>query len=86
MRDNHDNIAIIISNDFQICFQITWFTDDNVVIDEGVRTRTEVMKDGKRHVTISTLKFAAMTEHHNKNFTCQAQNSAIRQPQSVSTR
>jgi len=66
--------------------EITWFDDNNEVIEEGVRTRTELMEDGKRYVTISVLKFVAKTQHHNANFTCQAQNSAIRQPQSVSTR
>ena len=69
-----------------LIFQITWFNDNNEVIQEGVQTRSELMEDGKRFVTISVLRFVAKTEHHNSNFTCQAQNSAIRQPQSVSTR
>lgn len=66
--------------------QINWFNDQNVLIDEGVETRQELMADGKRFVTVSVLKFVASTEHHNRTFSCQAQNSAIRQPQSTSIR
>ena len=66
--------------------QITWTDDRGLVISEGVRTHQELMEDGKRYKTISILKFPASIEHHDRNFTCQAQNSANRQPASVSTR
>ena len=60
--------------------------DRGLVLTEGVRTVQELMEDGKRYVTISILKFVASIEHHGRNFTCQAQNSANRHPASVSTR
>ncbi len=70
------------------CFvlQITWLDDRGLVLTEGVRTVQELMEDGKRYVTISILKFVATTQHHGRSFTCQAQNSANRQPKSVSTK
>ena len=73
---------------FSHCFllQITWIDDRGLVLTDGVRTVQELMDDGKRYVTISILKFTATIEHHDRNFTCQAQNSANRHPASVSTR
>ena len=67
-------------------FQITWIDDRGLVLTDGVRTVQELMEDGKRYVTISILKFVATIQHHGRNFTCQAQNSANRHPASVSTR
>ena len=67
-------------------FQITWIDDRGLVLTEGVRTVQELMDDGKRFVTVSILKFVASIEHHGRNFTCQAQNSANRHPQSASIR
>lgn len=69
-----------------IFFQITWIDDRGLVLTDGVRTVQELMEDGKRYVTISILKFVATIQHHGRNFTCQAQNSANRHPASVSTR
>ncbi|CAB4058946.1 Irregular chiasm C-roughest protein [Lepeophtheirus salmonis] len=65
--------------------EITWFDSQNEVVREGVQTFQELAEDGKRFNTKSILKFVAKAEsHHEKNFTCQAQNSADRQPHSVS--
>jgi len=66
--------------------EITWLDDRGLVLTDGVRTVQELMEDGKRYVTISILKFMATKNHHDLNFTCQAQNSANRHPASVSTR
>lgn len=68
-------------------FQITWFDDDRQeVIERGIQTVQELMEDGKRFKTISVLRFEALDIHDGKNITCQAQNSADRQPHSASIR
>ena len=67
-------------------FQITWLDESNSVIAEGTSAVQELMADGKRFNSISTLRFTARAEHDGANFTCQAQNSANRQPQSASIR
>ena len=74
------------SKQLNFLFQITWIDDRGLVLTDGVRTVQELMEDGKRYVTISILKFVATIDHHGRNFTCQAQNSANRHPASVSTR
>ena len=84
-KENKENWNLN-SDFFFFFFQITWMDDRGLVVSEGVRTVQELMEDGKRYVTISILKFVADIEHHGRNFTCQAQNSANRHPASVSTR
>lgn len=67
--------------------EITWFDDDRQeVIERGIQTVQELMEDGKRFKTISVLRFEALDIHDGKNITCQAQNSADRQPHSASIR
>ena len=66
--------------------QITWFDSDRSVVTDGVHTVRELMSDGKRFTAVSTLKFRARVAHDGRNFTCQAQNSADRQPHSASIR
>ena len=67
-----------------IRFQIAWLDESNSVIADGTSAVQELMADGKRFNSVSTLRFTARAEHDGANFTCQAQNSANRQPQSAS--
>eukprot|EP00095_Tigriopus_kingsejongensis_P001959 maker-scaffold594_size129171-snap-gene-0.23 protein:Tk01959 transcript:maker-scaffold594_size129171-snap-gene-0.23-mRNA-1 annotation:"irregular chiasm c-roughest protein isoform x3" len=67
--------------------EITWFDNDRQeVIEDGIQTVQELMEDGKRFKTISILRFEAQDSHNDKSITCQAQNSADRQPKSTSIR
>jgi hypothetical protein len=56
------------------------------VIREGVHTTHELMDDGKRFNTVSVLRFSARLEHDGRNITCQAQNTADRQPHTATIR
>ena len=56
------------------------------MVSEGVQTVQELLEDGKRFTTVSILRFAASVKHDGATFTCQAQNSANRQPQAASIR
>ena len=67
-----------------IRFQIAWLDESNSVIADGTSAVQELMADGKRFNSVSTLRFTARAEHDGANFTCQAQNSANRQPRSES--
>ena len=67
-----------------IRFQIAWLDESNSVIADGTSAVQELMADGKRFNSVSTLRFTARAEHDGANFTCQAQNSANRQPRSAS--
>lgn len=42
------------------------------------------MSDGKRSNTQSKWQFVAGKQHHNKRFTCRAENSALQEPQKAS--
>ena len=66
--------------------QITWVDGSSGVLTDGVSTVRELLPDSKRFSTISTLVLSASRRHHGRNFTCQAQNSADRQPHSTSIR
>ena len=63
--------------------QITWVDGSGEVISDGITTETEDVENTKRKTAISILKFTAKKTDHNTTLTCQAQNSADREPKSV---
>ncbi|XP_048485778.1 irregular chiasm C-roughest protein-like isoform X2 [Plutella xylostella] len=58
--------------------EITWVDGHQAVIRDGVETKVELMPDGQRFTTRSTLRLTPSMEHHNLTVTCQAQNTADR--------
>ncbi|XP_059093510.1 irregular chiasm C-roughest protein-like [Tigriopus californicus] len=64
--------------------EITWIGGSGTVIETGITKTTNDVENTKRLTTISKLKLTAKKAHHNTTLTCQAQNSADRQPKSTS--
>lgn len=64
-------------------FQITWIDGSGTVIETGITKTTNDVENTKRVTAISKLKLTAKKAHHNTTLTCQAQNSADRQPKST---
>lgn len=58
--------------------QITWIDGDGNVITDNIDYSTQLLPDMRRSTAKSILKLIPKMEHHNKNFTCQAQNTADR--------
>jgi len=63
--------------------EITWLDGSGTVISDGIEQETEEIESTKRVTAISTLTLTAAKTDHNSTLTCQAQNSADREPKST---
>lgn len=61
---------------FRVRLQLTWYDDDGDEIKKGVEKTEELLSDGKRFTVKSTLKFQALSEHHNATYTCRSKSAA----------
>ena len=75
-------MSLFIDHDF--VFQITWIDGSGNVIEDGIEAVTEEIEGTKRVTAISTLTLTAAKADHNSSLTCQAQNSADREPKVTS--
>lgn len=66
--------------------QITWIDGLGNVMTDGLEYNVEALPDGRLFTARSILKLTPKKEHHNTNFTCQAQNTADRTYRSAKLR
>lgn len=66
--------------------EITWLDGFGNVIHDNIEYTTVPLSDLRRHTAKSVLRFIPKREHHNTNFTCQAQNTADRNYRSARIR
>ena len=66
--------------------QLTWLDGSGTVLDDSISKSTREVENTRRVTAVSKITLTAKKSHHNTSLTCQAQNSADRQPRSVSVR